>query len=179
MKYNPTLHHRHSIRLKYHNYSKRSVYFITLCCQHHACLFGHITHEKLVLNKAGTMVFSQWQQLPSRFSTIILHDFIVMPNHFHGIIEFTENVDKALSPSKQEQRFAPTLGGVIGAFKSLSTHEYIQGVNKDAWQPFDKKLWQRNYYEHIIRDQKAYNQIVEYIQTNAARWQDDTYYFQT
>ena len=76
----------------------------------------------------------------------------------------------------QPQGIAPTVGDVIGAFKSLTTNNYIQNVKQNNWQRFNKKLWQRNYYEHIIRDEKSYHQISEYIQTNPLKWQDDKYY---
>ena len=76
----------------------------------------------------------------------------------------------------QPQGIAPTVGNVVGAFKSLSTNEYIRNVKQNNWRTFDNKLWQRNYYEHIIRDEKSYYQISEYIQNNALKWQDDKYY---
>ena len=76
----------------------------------------------------------------------------------------------------QPQGIAPTVGNVVGAFKSLSTNEYIRNVKQNNWRTFDNKLWQRNYYEHIIRDEKSYYQILEYIQNNALKWQDDKYY---
>ena len=76
----------------------------------------------------------------------------------------------------QPRGIAPTVGDVVGAFKSLSTNDYIRNVKQNNWQPFNKKLWQRNYYEHIIRDEKTYYQISEYIQTNPLKWQDDKYY---
>jgi REP-associated tyrosine transposase len=76
----------------------------------------------------------------------------------------------------QPQGIAPTVGNVVGAFKSLSTNEYIRNVKQNNWRTFDNKLWQRNYYEYIIRDEKSYYQISEYIQNNALKWQDDKYY---
>jgi putative transposase len=65
---------------------------------------------------------------------------------------------------------------MVGAFKSLSTHEYIKNIKQNNWLPLPGKLWQRNYYEHIIRNEEAYLKIAEYIETNPQRWQEDTYY---
>jgi REP element-mobilizing transposase RayT len=76
----------------------------------------------------------------------------------------------------QPQGIAPTVGDVVGAFKSLSTNDFIRNVKQNNWRTFYKKLWQRNYFEHIIRNEKSYNQISEYIQTNPLKWQDDKYY---
>jgi putative transposase len=178
---------RKTIRLKGYDYSRAGLYFITICTQNHLCLFGEIVNEEMVLNDAGKMVEYQWQELICRFDNIKLHEFIVMPNHFHGIVEFvgvplvgTQNVGQTKiirQPQEgQPQGIAPTVGDVVGAFKSLSTNDYIRNVKQNNWQPFNKKLWQRNYYEHIIRDEKSYDQISEYIQTNLLQWQDDKYY---
>ncbi|MEA3547265.1 MAG: transposase [Thermodesulfobacteriota bacterium] len=78
----------------------------------------------------------------------------------------------------QPQGTTPTVGDVIGVFKSLSTNDYIRNVKQNNWRTFDKKLWQRNYYEHILRDEKSYDQISKYIQGNPLQWQDDKYYVQ-
>ncbi len=71
-----------------------------------------------------------------------------------------------------------TVGDIVGAFKSISTNEYICGVKQKNWQRFDKKLWQRNYYEHIIRNEKSHRQISEYVKNNPSKWLDDTYYYE-
>jgi len=196
MKYNPDIHHRRSIRLKRYDYSQAGLYFITICTQNRLCLFGKIKESNLQLNDAGIMIEHQWQELIYRFDNIKLHQFIVMPNHFHGIVESvgvplvgTQNAEQRQTkqrpieqpqteqpPKGQPQGIAPTVGDVVGAFKSLSTNDYIRNVKQNNWQPFNKKIWQRNYYEHIIRNEKSYDQISEYIQTNPLKWQDDKYY---
>jgi REP element-mobilizing transposase RayT len=187
MKYNPDIHHRRSIRLKGYDYSQAGLYFITICTQNRLCLFGEIENGEMILNDPGIMIEHQWQELIYCFDNIKLHEFIVMPNHFHGIIEFvgvplvgTQNVEQPPTMGQpqtgQPQGIAPTVGDVVGAFKSLSTNEYIRGVKNNDWSRFNKKLWQRNYYEHIIRDEKSCYQIWEYVQTNPLKWQDDKYY---
>ena len=103
--------------------------------------------------------------MPRRFHYVTMDESIVMPNHFHGIFIIT---DKAFDEG------TCSLGTVVGAFKSLTTNEYILGLDSEGWQPFDRRLWQRNYYEHIIRDDKDLDRIRNYISLNAARWSEDT-----
>jgi len=117
----------------------------------------------MILNDAGKMVSEEWLTLAGRFTTITLDEFVVMPNHFHGIIY--------ISSDSIEN---PTLGKVIGAFKSIVNNNYIIGVKNQGWTPFDKRLWQRNYYEHIVRDDSALQKIQQYIRDNPRTWQTDS-----
>ncbi|MBF2025149.1 MAG: transposase [Oscillatoriales cyanobacterium C42_A2020_001] len=181
MKYDPNKHHRRSIRLKGYDYSWSGAYFVTICVQHRACLFGEIWDGKMHLNDVGQMVQEVWQMLPERFPDITLEAFVVMPNHVHGIIRLVSNPvrvstsdtltdNPAIALSRKR---GAKLGDVIGAFKSISTHQYTIGVKQQHWEPFNQKLWQRNYYEHIIHDAKTFQRIQHYIQTNPQRWQFD------
>ena len=136
------------------------------------------------------MVENQWLALPNRFPAVSLHENVVMPNHFHGIIQLVGAIPcgcpsipcgcsfrAGIKPAPTEGEYhGCTLGDVVGAFKSLSTNDYIKNVRQNNWQPFSGKLWQRNYYEHIIRNEAAYLKIAEYIKTNPQRWLEDTYY---
>ena len=88
-KYNPNIHNRRSIRLKGYDYSQAGLYFITACVQNRECLFGKIIDGGMILNDAGKMVDTQWLALSTRFSNISLHEYIIMPNHFHAILEIT------------------------------------------------------------------------------------------
>ena len=194
-KYNPNIHHRRSIRLKGYDYSKSGLYFITICCQDRACLFGNIENGKMIWNDAGLMVENEWLKLTERFNNIQLHEYVVMPNHFHAILEIVgatllvaqnETVVQNYGNTQngQPQGIAPTTGGVknktlghiIGAFQSIVTVEYIRGVKTLKWQPFNGKLWQRNYYEHIIRNEKSFNTISEYIINNPVKWKGDKFF---
>jgi len=185
-KYDPNIHHRRSIRLKGYDYSQAGLYFITICTQNRECLFGHITNGEMILNDAGKMVETEWLNLKTRFPNIELHEYVVMPNHFHGILEIVgaalvaaQSAQSQTEKDKgQPQGIAPTktVGDMMDAFKSITTVEYIRGVKNSGWQPFDGKLWQRNYYEHIIRNEKSYETISEYILNNPAKWQDDKFY---
>ena len=166
MKFNPKIHHRKSIRLKHYDYSQLGLYFITICAEQGHCFFGTIQNDNMALNDAGTMIDGQWCELPHRFPSVVLHEYVVMPNHFHGIIEL----------AGADTKPAATIGDLVGAFKSLSTDEYIKNVKQNNWRPFAGKLWQRNYYEHVIRHEESYLKIAEYIQNNPLNWQKDKYF---
>ena len=170
VRYNPNIHHRRSIRLKGYDYSQPGLYFVTSVCKNRVHFFGKIENGKMILNDAGKMVNDEWLKLPKRFQNIRLHEYIVMPNHFHAILEIV-NQNNVVGATLV---VAPTtLGDIIGAFHSITTVEYIRGVKTQNWKPFDKKLWQRNYWEHIIRNEKSYNKISKYIKTNPDNWDND------
>jgi len=160
MIYDPQLHHRRSIRLKGYDYTQSGGYYVTVVTQNRYCLFGNVLNSKMILNDAGKMIHRNWDELLQRFTNIVLDESIVMPNHFHGIII----IDKKSNT---------TLGDMVGAFKSLTTHDYINGVKNNGWMPFYGKLWQRNYWEHIIRDDIDLNRIRTYIINNPSKWSND------
>ncbi len=182
-RYDPDKHHRRSIRLKGYDYAQAGAYFITICTQNRESRFGEIVNSKMVLNDAGRMVQTEWEQLRERFSSIELDAYVVMPNHFHAIVTITDsdnNVGAGLvsAPNGATTRVAPTaqrptLGDIVGAFKSLVTNAYIRGVRELGWPPFDKRLWQRNYHERIIRNERELNAIRQYIYDNPAHWLND------
>jgi len=193
MNYNPTKHHRRSIRLNGYDYSQAGLYFITICVQGRCYLFGEIVDGEMILNDAGRMVEKEWLELPKRFSNIHLYEYVVMPNHFHAIVEIVgatlvvalsktfvpngELVQPALFGQPQGIALTTkpkTIGEMVGAFKSIATVEYIRGVTQMGWQPFPGKLWHRNYYEHIIRNEKSLIKITEYIINNPLNWDDDS-----
>ena len=292
MPYDPNRHHRRSIRLKGYDYSQAGAYFITICTQDRACLFGKVVNGEMQLNDAGRMVLAEWNMLPERFPHVVLDAFVVMPNHVHGIVVITNPatddtattaptivgtglvpvpnagtmgavpdagtmgavpdagtmgavpdagtmgavpdagtmgavpnagtmgavpdagmmgavpdagmmgavpddgattrvaptaatiVGTGLVPVPDDGAttrvaptvgdiVAPTVGDIVGAFKSRVTVEYIRGVKTSGWPPFRGRLWQRNYYEHIIRNERALNAIRQYIIENPRRWQMD------
>ena len=189
--FNPNIHHRRSIRLKGYDYSQPGFYFVTICSQNRDCLFGKIENGKMILNDAGIMVVKEWLKIPDRFQNTRLHEYILMPNHFHAILEIVgatlvvaetqgiapENI-KVQIEQGQPQGIAPNkqkkLGDILGAFQSITTVQYIRGVKSNNWQPFKGKLWQRNYYEHIIRNEKSLQRIANYIKKNPQSWADET-----
>ncbi|MBU1024206.1 hypothetical protein KKB99_07995 [bacterium] len=223
IKYNSDIHHRRSVRLKEYDYSKAGAYFVTMCMLNRECRLGRIRDGIVGLSKAGLMVWKTWLEIPEKFPGVDVDEFIVMPNHVHGIIVInsdsqnavTENqknfeisncrgepcVRPGFSPGdeKGEHKVRPyggdcdgmgdkrevrpnvrpygtlegSLGRVIQGFKSITTVEYGKGVRNDRWPPYDKKLWQRNYYERIIRDKDELNKIREYIYYNPLKWIHD------
>jgi REP element-mobilizing transposase RayT len=192
MKYNPNRHHRKSIRLKGYDYSQPGAYFVTICTQNRECLFGEIINGKMIINDAGKMVENEWIDLPHRFTNIQLHEYVIMPNHFHAILEIVvgaplvvaqndniiknDNIVKNDNQKGQPQGITPTdktLGDIIGAFQSIVTVKYIHCVKTKKWQQFNNKLWQRNYWEHIVRNEQELNRIRLYIKNNPKKWQND------
>jgi REP element-mobilizing transposase RayT len=131
-------------------------------------LFGEIKNGEMKLNDAGKMISNAWAEIPSIYDGFDNDLFIVMPNHMHCILVKAASAGPA-------QRPAPTLGlpELMRNFKSITTLHYIRGVKENAFEGFDKKLWQRSYYEHIIRDERSLNNIRQYIINNPAKWDED------
>ena len=144
---------------------------MTICTFNREFLFGRITEEGMILNESGRMEEQCWNEIPAHFSHVVLDSFVIMPNHVHGIMLITETVGaKNFSPLPSQQRQRPgtskTIGSIIRGFKI--------GVTK--WMRENSPIhdvWQRNYYEHVIRDEADLNRIREYISTNPARWAED------
>lgn len=194
MKYNPEKHNRRTIRLKGYDYSQSGFYFITICCHGRELLFGDIKNGEMIWNDAGNITNECWLDIPNHFPNVVLHEFIVMPNHIHGIIEIktksvgaiydtivgandgndtivgandysplqcvgAENYLFPRSPSK-------TIGSIVRGFKIGVTKWMRQNTNV-----YD--VWQRNYWEHIIRDDNDYERIAKYIVNNPQNWDQD------
>jgi putative transposase len=222
-KYNPNIHHRRSIRLKGYDYSQAGLYFITICCHNRECLFGEIvgannylpnnaTSEnkpQMILNDAGKIAEHCWTETPNHFPNAVLHEYIVMPNHIHGIIELVNDVNvgeqnfvpqqnnteynvrvenfvpqqnnteynvrvenfQPLQPNKNEfQKIIPrSIGSIVRGFKIGVTKWFRQNTGIAI-------VWQRNYHEHIIRNEQSYQTISNYIINNPAKWNDDKFY---
>jgi len=218
MKFNPDIHHRRSIRLQAYDYSGGGVYFITICVHGRECLFGIITNGLVQLNNAGESVKAIWNDLPQRFPTANLDDYVIMPNHFHGIINFVDGVGaihelpKDVSPNIQTGATAelsidladatvvkannrentinerairelplrpdpPAVDGprrnmllpkVMGYFK-MNTAKKINLIRNTPGIP----VWQRNYYERVIRNQEELELARNYILKNPVKWEMD------
>ena len=109
------------------------------------------------------MVDEWWGKIPAKFPGTSLDYSVVMPNHFHGIIILVQ----------ENELFSPSLPEIIQWFKTMTTNAYIRGVKEKGWEPFMGKLWQRNYYEHIIRNETELDRIRAYIELNPAAWDKD------
>ncbi|MBN2126630.1 MAG: hypothetical protein JW821_20185 [Deltaproteobacteria bacterium] len=183
------LRNRQSIRLKRYDYSWPGGYFVTMCVQDRKCLFGDIRGGEMVLNDAGRMVQKWCGELNNKFPDIQCDEYIIMPNHFHAIIQ-NVGADLRVCPDLRvcsqnepnengagEHRTGEHVGSplhvVVQWFKTMTTNEYIRGVKRFHWMPFHGKLWQRNYYEHVIRNENEWNRIRDYITRNPMRWETD------
>ena len=229
MPYDPQKHHRRSIRLKGYDYARAGAYFLTIVTQHRECRFGEIVNGEMRLNEAGRMAEKWWLELNHKFPTVDADEYVVMPNHFHGVVvlgahdepgardepgahdqpgahvgaplpdDVTDMVDVGadlrVSPNPRDNptphgnpaahdengdahvgrdaHVGAPLPTIVQWFKTMTTNEYIRGVKQLGWPPFPGKLWQRNYYEHIIRDETALDRIRQYIANNPARWLND------
>ena len=210
---------------------RAGAYFITICTQNRECLFGNIivgatprgcpipiprACPEMALNHAGTMIQTVWDEIPIHYTGTEIDEFVVMPNHIHGIIIIGTvgatpcgcpvlsprgcpgpglhengpisgngqargpgNDGQARGPG-QAQGPAPTgntgtlsLGDIVHRFKTMTTKRYADGVKQLGWQSFPGKLWQRNYWEHIIRNEMELNRIREYIHDNPSQWESD------
>ncbi len=120
----------------------------------------------MVLSVAGKMVNRIWSEIPEYYPGIEIDEFQIMPDHFHGVIHIT-GPSQGISPT--EQISTPQ---VVQRFKSLTTRLYIDGVRTQQWPTFDKRVWQRNYYEHIVRSEKSLERIRKYIRENPMKWQE-------
>lgn len=187
-------HHRHSLRLKEYDYSQSGYYFITICTVNKENIFGEIVNGKMLLNKFGIIVNEIWNSITSHFLNVNTDSFVIMPNHFHGIIIIINDGDllrrgevpsPPLKPTAHDikspltknikgdetsplQAFKPTLGQIEAYFKYQTTKEVNNLQNSQG-----KQLWQRNYYEHVIRNDEDLNQIREYIIYNPLKWNLD------
>jgi len=152
---------RKRIRLKEYDYSQPGAYFVTVCARDRACVFGEIDNDTVLLTAAGKAVEEALIALPERFRALGIDSYAVMPNHVHAILFITEENTGAASS-------APTLGRIMRAFKSLSAHSVRSsgGCSKSG-------LWQRSYYEHVVRTEADLNGIRQYILDNPLQWELD------
>jgi putative transposase len=225
-RYNPRTHRRNSLRLKGYDYSQPGLYFLTICCQDRMPCFGYIIHSKMHLSDAGKMIEKWYFELENKFPHIKCHAMVVMPDHFHCMIEIITkgqtyvsahspnanhgdhgdhgdhaNPGENANPGRGEhanpgrgehanpgrgenanpgrgEHANPGRGEHIGSplplviqwFKTMTTNEYIRGVKTLNWVPFNKKLWQRNYHDIIVRDNHAFQTISTYILQNPRKW---------
>ena len=170
MKYDPSKHHRHSIRLPAYDYSQEGMYFITICTHRRECLFGEVVNGEMRLNEYGKIVAEEWLNTVRVRANVELHEFVVMPNHFHAVLEIV-GASRRLAPTDTRKRHAPvsgSLGAIMSQFKSIVTKR-INTLRGTPAMP----VWQRNYWEHIIRNENELKRICEYIINNPIHWETD------
>jgi len=189
MSHRPDRHHRRSIRLRGFDYAQPGAYFITLCIHGSLPLLGHVLDGAMSLSPAGAAIETDWLALPERFADLHLDSYCLMPDHLHGILILGDCPALARSPVDAAGRGAMdggqrqalplqdvpdsarhSLADIIQAFKSLSTRTYIGGVREHEWPPFEGRLWQRNYWERIIRNERELLAVRDYIERNPQSW---------
>lgn len=196
-KYDPEIHHRRSVRLKEYDYSQEGLYFVTICTQNRKCLFGEIVDNEMRLSNIGVIANIMWYEIKNHAKNVELREFVVMPNHIHGIIEITVDNNEtngatcrgvacnalttddatinenSMNVEKNEYMsfISPKSGNlatIIRSYKSaVSKYAHLLGYNF---------AWQRNYHEHIIRTRNSYQSIANYIKNNPSCWAEDTMY---
>ena len=175
---------RRAMRLRGYDYSRPGAYFITTCVQHRKCLFGRIIDKEMRLSEIGQIVIKCWNRIPQHFPAVELGDSVIMPNHFHGIISWGIAGMKGTNatnrrgeiPSSVETNTtnrrgeipSPTLGKIVAYFKYQSTKHINQYHNTPG-----TRIWQRNYYDHIIRDDPDLQRLRQYMQNNPMKWELD------
>ena len=200
--HNPNIHHRKSIHLRGYDYSKAGLYFITICTLDRKCLFGKIVHigdenfqslprQEMILDDAGRITNECWLQIPKHFPDVFLHEHIVMPNQIHGIVELrkspvgvqnfeplqsinnsviTAGVENFQPHRNEFQKIIPhSIGSIVRGFK-IGVTKWIRN------NTVIENIWQRNYYEHIIRNENSYEQIADYIMNNPNNWENDDFF---
>lgn len=167
-------HPRRSLRLKEYDYSQEGAYFMTICTHNHKCLFGKIADYSMVLNGFGQIVHNEWMRTAIARPNVTIDAFIVMPNHLHGIIIVNGTNIRRGDPAGRPYTPIPhgppsnSIGAMVGQFKSLATKR-INALRKTPGM----RLWQRNYYEHVIRNEHDLNEIRQYILDNPVKWDMD------
>lgn len=181
-------HHRRSIRLKDYDYSQAGAYFVTICTQEKACLFGEVVDDEMRLNEYGEYIVRWWDDIPRHFPAVDTDVFVVMPNHIHGLVVMTDEPVGAGLPRQESDApphaghttsgsatlgeatsplplRRPLLGNVVAYFK----YQSAKHINTSRGLP-GAAVWQRNYYEHIIRNEASLSHIRQYILDNPVRW---------
>ena len=168
-KYNPEIQHRRSIRFQDYDYAKEGLYFVTINCHERQCLFGTISDNVMQLNDAGKVAYQCWRDIPIHFPHVQLHPFVIMPDHVHSILEIIENPNSTKGRNEFQKIIPKSIGSIIRGFK-IGVTKWFREHHPDDF-PVGIPIWQRNYYEHIIRNEMAYHNIVKYIQDNPAKWE--------
>jgi putative transposase len=155
---------RNSLRYPGYDYARSGAVFVTICTAGRQHLFGHVQGGEMQMTPAGVMVQQTWHRIPERFPDVLLDACIVMPDHLHGIILTGARPDVPTTNA--------SLGDMVRWFKSTTHAHYRKGVLDGGWPPYDRHLWQRDYYDHIIRNDDDLDRVRAYIEANPARWQE-------
>jgi len=173
-KFDPQIHHRHSIRLKGYDYSQEGAYYVTIMTWHRDCIFGEVINDEVILSDFGKIADECWRAIPEHFPFVELGAYVIMPNHVHGIIVITNGGRGAAmlrpyddNPNSHKINVKPgSLSVIVRSYKSAVSYCIHNEYNATG-------IWQRNYYEHIIRDEKDLQNKTDYINANPSLWTED------
>jgi REP element-mobilizing transposase RayT len=173
------LPHRKSIRLKGYDYSFPGEYFVTICTNNHECIFGNIIREEMKLSQEGMITQRCWEEIPNHFLNVQLDEYIIMPNHIHGIIILLESiVGTRHAVSLQQEQFSKPVEGsvptIVRSFKSAVTKRIHEIMNTRS-----SPVWQKRFYDRIIRNEKELDTIRDYISNNVLRWASESHHENT
>ena len=177
MLYNPEEHHRRSIRLKEYDYSEPNWYYLTICTHDKKNLFGEIKNGKMIMNDFGKIVNEEWLKTKALRKNVDLDEYVIMPNHFHGILIIERRDTAGCVPTKmnENRKFGEMQGGslsaIVRSFKSAVTKRINELRNIPR-----KEVWQKGFYEHIIRNERDLYNIRKYVELNPLKWEIDEYY---
>ena len=188
--FDPEKHHRRSIRLKGYDYTRPGMYFITICVADREYLFGHIENGRMILNEYGMIAKSEWTKTAIIREYVELLEYVIMPNHIHGVIVLHEHDRRGTVPRTPTVHRTPTTTGhyppnieQFGKPVSHSIPTIIRGYKSTVTKQINilrntpgRPVWQRNYYEHIIRDNRSYRRIARYINNNPLTWKGDRHH---
>lgn len=170
------MHERKRNRLLGFDYRTGGAYFVTICVRNRACVFGEIVDGVVMVNEIGRIVQEQWDWLGQQYPYIRLDAFVIMPNHVHGIVRIDDmgagvGTGRDLSlRSLRSPMHIKSLSGLIGAFKTTSSKRIHRETHFGAF------AWQRSFHDRIIRDEREYHLIAQYIADNPARWVEDRFF---
>ncbi|MEN8242103.1 MAG: transposase [Chloroflexota bacterium] len=170
MTLNPEKHHRKTTRLRGYDYRQAGFYFVTICTNIRICCLGEVVDGEMVLSGSGRIVRAAWFKLPQHYPYVCLDEFIVMPNHFHGIIQLAEPDSMPRRGGFRNPPLQPRHGltEIVRGFKTWSARE----INQMRGTP-GTKFWQRSFYDHIIRGEDDLDHVRGYIRDNALKWESD------
>lgn len=171
---------RKIIRLQGYDYSQNGAYFITICTHERALLFDTVGADFISARDSisARMIADVFERTIEQYKDVSCPKYVVMPNHFHAIIVIERDYASVNNDGceRADIKSAPTISDVIQAFKRNSTVEYIRMVNQGILPPFNKRIWQRSFHDHIIRSEKEFQQIWDYIENNPYNWKNDCFY---
>ena len=175
---NTTFKARRSLRLPGYDYRQGGIYFVTMCAFQQARLFGAIDDGEMRLNELGKIVEEEWLHITDVRSNVKQDLFVVMPNHIHGLLVITDRLEHDFGQSAKTTHAKNPHGFPAGSLGAVISH-YKAAVSRRAWSGLierDQPIWQRNYYDHIVRNESSLNDIRRYILENPARWPKDSLY---